>query len=418
MNTRRVALVSLVLVSTVSLALSACTSNGTQIETQAGKPMPSAVSSAIEEVVTVALEQTGSTQAMVGIWAPWSGDFVQSVTTDQSQLAIDTQFRAAQSSQAVICAALLDAVNNGELELDRKVERDLPRQVGIEEVTYKQLCDGTSGIADYKQGLEATFADNPARIWLERELIASGLVRSPLSEPGKEFHKSDTNAVILGRAMSIALQQPLSTILNDRVFGPQGMTLTSFPEPTNLTLSGDAMIGSVYPISGEALQCDALTTVQDVSNSMLAGAGGTVSTVTNLRDFYADYTAGAFESGETKGLITKTRPFVAATKEAPASAEAWGFGLMNIEPLWGNAGAITGTLSAAFHDPTSGYSIVIALNNSSAGAEYAKNLALKLTSVVASTAPDGLGKLSWNEDEVTAALASGAVCQPAAEPEA
>lgn len=418
MFSRRVALGALSLLSISTLALTACTSGGSQVETQAGKPMPEAVSAAIEEVVTTALEQTGSTQAMVGIWAPWAGDFVQGVTTDGSQLGVDTQFWAGQSSQAVICAALLDAVNSGEIELNRKIERDLPRQVGVDGVTYGQLCDGTSGLADYKKGLEATFTNNPTRVWLERELIASGLVRSPLSEPGKEFHKSDTNAVLLGRALSIALKQPLSNILNDRVFGPQGMRFTSFPKPTTLTVSGEALQGSVYPVVGEAIQCEAAVAVPELSNSMLSGAGGSVSTVTNMRDFYADYVAGAFESGETEGLVTKTRPFVAATKDAPASVESWGFGLMNIDPLWGNAGQITGTISAAFHDPKSGFSIVIALNNSSAGEDYVKNLALKLTSVVAETAPDGLGKLSWNEEDVTAALAAGAVCQPEPEPEA
>lgn len=413
----RAAVAVLALLSVVTLALSACTSNGTQVETQAGKPMPKEVSAALEKVVKTALEQTGSTQAMVGIWAPWSGDFVQGVTTDGAELGIDTTFRAAQSSQAVVCAALLDLVNNGELELNRKIERDLPRQVGIDGITYRQLCDGTSGLADYKRGLEASFANNPTRIWLEREIIASGIVRSPLSDPGKEFHASDTNAVLLGRALALNLNEPLGAILKTRVFGPQGMGFSTFPEPTSLTLSSGSLQGSVYPIAGDSLQCDALTEVPEVSNSMLAGAGGSVTTVTNLRDFYADYVAGAFESGDTKGLVKKTRPFVAATKDAPASLESWGFGLRNIGPLWGNAGAITGTMSAAFHDPESGYSIVIALNNSSAGADYAKNLALKLTSVLAEAAPGGLGELGWNEEEVTAALEAGAVCQAAPEAE-
>lgn len=373
--------------------------------------MSDATASALQKVINTALKQSGSTQAMVGIWAPWEGDFVQGITTDGSTLSLDTQFRAAQSSQAVVCAALLSLVNDGELELKRKVSKDLPRQVGIENITYGQLCEGTSGLADFKKGFEETFANNPTRLWPERELIAAGIVRSPLSDPGKTFHLSDTNALLLGKALSVVTQQPLSEILKERVFDEADMNNSSYPEPTLLKLRGQSLSGLTYPITQGELQCGNLTTTDAVSSSMLSGAGGTVSTLANLRDFYAKYVGGSFETESTKGLVQKALPFAVATEDTPASLESWGFGLRNIGPLWGNVGSITGTISAAFHDPISGYSVIVALNNSSAGAEFAKNLALKLTSVVADKAPGGLGDLTWSEADVTAALKEGAVCQ-------
>lgn len=395
----------------VSLLLSGCTSNGSQVETQAGTPLSDKASSAITKVVEAAMKHTGSTQALVGIWAPWEGDFVQGITTDGSDLSIDTQFRAAQSSQAVICAALLSLANDGEIKLNRKVSKDLPRQVGIDGITYGQLCDSTSGLADFKKGFTETFANNPTRMWPERELIAAGIVRSPLSKPGAEFHLSDTNTLLLGRGLALATQQPLSQILDERVFGPMGMGRSYYPSAEDLTLQDPNFKGSAYPMAAGALQCDAVSQVEKVSNSMLGGSGGSASTVTNLRDFYADYVAGAYEAGSTKGIVTKTLPFTAKTAEAEQSLESWGFGLMNIGPLWGNAGSMTGTISAAYHDPKSGYSIVIALNNSSAGADYAKNLALKLTSVVAKNTSGGIGDLPWDEDAVTESLKAAAVCQ-------
>ncbi len=410
MLSRRVAASLLALSTTVALVVSGCTNSGSQTETQAGKPMPGEVSSALEKTVKSALELSGSTQAMVAVWAPWSGDFVQGVTTDGSSLGIDTQFRAAQSSQAVICAALLSLVNDGELDLNRKVQKDLPRQVGIEGITYGQLCEGTSGLADYKFGFKESFNNNPARIWPEREIIAAGIVNSPLSKPGGEFHMSDTNAVLLGRALSIATGQDLAQILSERVFDNLDLVNSYYPEPTSLTLGGD-LKPSAYPLSGGKLQCKTVTPVEKVSGSMLAGAGASITTVTNLRDFYAKYLSGSFESGSTKGLVQQTRPLTAATKDAAESNEKWGFGLQNIAPLWGNSGEITGTISAAFHDPKSGYSVVVVLNNSSAGAKFAELLALKLTSVVSEKAPGGLSKLSWDEAEVSDQLTKAAVCQ-------
>lgn len=408
----RARLAFVALLTTSALVLSGCTGDDGKVETQAGKPMPDGTAAAIQDVLDLTFEQTQATQIIVGVWAPWEGDFVQGLTSDGSSLSPDTRFRAAQSSQAVICAALLSAVEDGELSLERKVSKDLPRQVGIEDITYGQLCEGTSGLADFKQGLEDTFANNPARIWPDRELLAAGIVRSPLSKPGAEFHRSDTNTLLLGRAMTLSLEEPLADILRTRVFEPGGMNQSFYPAATTLTLSDDAFAGNNFMRDRGELQCDKPQAITEVSNSMLGGAGGTVSTVTNLRDFYADYLTGVFGGGDAEKRIKNLRPFTPATAEEPASLGSWGFGLMNIGPLWGNAGEITGTISAAFHDPVSGYSVIVAINNSSAGAEYAQNLALKLTSVVAEEAPGGLADLPWDEKAITEQLAAAAVCQP------
>lgn len=412
----RASLATGALLAAGALILSGCSGDSGQVETQAGKPMPDATAAALQAVLDESLNQTKATQILVGVWAPWEGDFVQGITTDGSSLSIDTQFRAAQSSQAVICAALLTAVEDGELSLDRKVSKDLPRQVGIEGITYGQLCEGTSGLADFKQGLEDTFANNPTRIWPDRELLAAGIVRSPLSKPGAEFHLSDTNTLLLGRALTLTLEEPLPNILRTRVFEPGGLSRTVYPQPTTLSFGDGAFAGKNFALDRGELQCDTPQDITEVSNSMLGGAGGTVSTITNLRDFYADYLTGVFGGGDAERRIKSLKPFTAATEEVPASLESWGFGLMNIGPLWGNAGEITGTISAAFHDPISGYSVVIALNNSSAGADYARDLALKLTSVIANEAPGGLADLPWDEDAVTERLAAAAVCQPTREP--
>lgn len=394
-----------------ALVLTGCTSSGTQVPTEAGKPMSEKTNTAIQKVIDSAMELSGSSQALVGIWAPWEGDFVTGISTDGAELSAGTQYRAAQSSQAVICAALLNLAKSGTISLNRKVSKDVPRQVGIDGITYGQLCDGTSGLADYKDGLREVFNNNPKRIWPEREIIAAGIVDSPLSKPGAELHVSDTNAVLLGRGLSLALRQPLDQILKEQVFDPMGMGGSIFPSDTTYTLSGSALTGSTYAVDKGALICESPVQVEGVSNSMLWGAGGTATTMGNLRDFYADYVAGAFEDGTTKGTVTKTRPVTAKTESAPESLEKWGFGLMNIGPLWGNAGSITGTLSAAYHDPASGYTVIVVLNNSAAGADFAKNLALKLTSVVAKNAPGTLAELPWDETQVTEALKTGAVCQ-------
>lgn len=407
---RRNSVVGATLIS-AALVLSGCTGDGAT-PTSAGKEFGGSIDTSITEAVTEALEQARATQALVAIWAPWSGDFVKAITTDGSTLEPNSQFRAAQSSQAVICAALLSLVNDGEFSLKRKVQNDVPRQVGIEGITYGQLCQATSGLADYKDGLQETFANVPERLWPERELIASGVVLSPLSAPGAQLHLSDTNAVLLGRALEVSLSRPLRDTLAEHVFERLELDDTYFAEPTRLTIDSP-LSSTAYRMAGGALVCDVEqpASALEVSSSMLAGAGATVTTVTDMRDFYAEYLSGAFEWGGTKGLVTKTDNASDAPAENADQSVQWGFGLKHVAPLWGNSGAITGTASAAFHDPKSGYSVVVALNNSSAGANFAELLALKLTSLVADEAPGGLGELSWDAAQVEQSMKDSAVCQ-------
>src|SRR5690606_2579219 len=118
-----------------------------------------------------AMEMSGSTSAIVGVWQSEEAAYVQGFGEG---VDANTKFRGAQATQPVVCAALLDLVAEGELTLDRKVASDIARQVGIDDITYGQLCTDTSGLADFKGGLSDIFANNPTRIWPDRELLAQG----------------------------------------------------------------------------------------------------------------------------------------------------------------------------------------------------------------------------------------------------
>ena len=159
---------------------------------------------------------------------------------------------------------------------------------------------------------------NPTRPWSDRELFAQALAHSPLNAPGAEQHQSDTNALILSRALRQVTGTSVPQMLNNRVFEPAKMSSSYFPNDAALQteLPSNGMTGITYPFSNRAPVCTVPgeaegevipvepTAVPKVSPSMLGGAGATVTTVSDLKNFYESYLSGAYGASSTDLITT------------------------------------------------------------------------------------------------------------------
>jgi len=447
-RTRRARVAALSLLTAVTLGVTSC-SNGTFIGgSDEVNTIGAGVSAELDSAIEAAMQLSASSAAVVGVWSA-SGEYVHAYGDG---LDASASIRAAQASQPVMCALLLDLVAQGTLDLDREVSEDLPRQVRIEGITYRQLCDGTSGIAGFlSPALIDVFTNNPTRAWSDRELFAHSLAHSPLAAPGTEVHPSDGAPLLLARALSQLTKTSINSLLQDHVFGPSEMRASRFPSDlaADTTLPKGGMTGVTYPSAGGLPVCTAVeptedgeegetetvtleaTPVAEVSPSMLGTAGATVSTVTDLKRFYERYLAGGFGADGSASLVTSlTVPPPPApeegeegeTAEPPANEPAedgkegedvepvtdgWTFGLEKHSSLFGMSGTITGTSTAAYHDPASGFTVVVAVNNSSAGTAFVQALAFQLAAIAGAN-------VDWSEEDQAAVLAELAVCQPEA----
>ncbi|QIM19618.1 beta-lactamase family protein [Leucobacter coleopterorum] len=414
-STRRARFATLGVLAVAALGLSACTSSGSSTPTVDANTIDSSLASSIDDAIATAMKQSGSTEAIIGVWGNDGTEYVRGYGSNK--IGGNSPIRAAQAAQPVMCALLMDMAGSGKPALDREISKDLTRQVGIDGVTYGELCTMTSGIADFKTGFADIFTNNPTRVWPEQELIAQGLVDTPPTKPDAEptFRQSDTNAVLLSRVLRVKTGEETQQLLSDHVFDKADMGSSYFPDPDDDTLSDSAMTGLTYPSSGGKPVCDAdVVKVPKVSTSMLAGAGGTVTTVSDLKTFYTHFFDGTF-GGEKMSAVTKETIPTEKVKagEEPATPDPnerlWAFGMEKQGPLYGRAGAITGTLTTAFHDPDSGYTVIVALNNSSAGAAFVKALGFEIAALSANAgiAPD----MTWSAEDQTALLEKGAICQ-------
>lgn len=176
--------------------------------------------------------------------------------------------------------AVMLLVEDGRMGLDDPVQAYLPEFTGAgkERVTIRHLLTHTAGLAE---GLTIPAGLSPEEGL--RRVLAAPLV----SAPGMRPVYSDLSALILWAAAERAAGEPLYRLLDERIYGPLGMTSTTFVvgegclrcAGTSRAL-GDAYRGRVHdPIArrlgGIAGNAGLFSTVHDVARfaAMLANGG-------------------------------------------------------------------------------------------------------------------------------------------------
>lgn len=362
------------------------------------------------------MKLSGSSGAIVGVWAPWAGSWTAGLgtTTAKGSTPVTTSmpFRIAQSTTSMTCTVLLALVDNGTVGLDDPASTYLPQMTGIGDVTLRQLCQNTSGIGDYSAELASQFVNNPLRQWATLELVTDGMgVAAPGSSAGA-FSNSNAGIILLGMALQAASGQSWSQLYQKYVFDRLGMTNTSFPGPAQTTIIGTHPHGYATELTeAGALTCGTVDDVTDLSPSMAGTAGGVISSLPDLKAYSQALAAGALVSKSSFASQWKT---VSLGSTAP-SWEGYGLGVEVLGPMRGQSGAIPGYLTTMMSDPTSGLTVVVMLNNSSAGANFIQQLGMQLASI-ASKAPAVKGtaptiSLPWTAEQAATSMASDAVCQ-------
>ncbi|HUH53496.1 MAG TPA: serine hydrolase domain-containing protein [Microbacteriaceae bacterium] len=405
----------LALLGAGALLLTGCTSSGPSRTPLPETTLGSTQLSAVDAAVKNAMQLSDSTEAVVGVWSD-KGDYVSSFALESDrEFDAAALFRAAQTLQPMLCALVLTQVAEGTLSLDRELSRDIPRQTGIGNITYREACDGTSGLPDFKSKFKDAYLENPTRPWPPGQLIAEALIQPELSWPGLDVHRSDSNAVLLGRALSVSSGEDLEELLKESIYAPANMADTGIPSKENNELPGNNNLAGIGYLPGP--NCEAgIVDFSEVSVTILGDSGNAITTVTDIKNFYEHLFQGTF--GGEAGLATLTDVKPTKNPERDENGEATeeiettsyrGFGVLKRGPLWGYDGALPGSATAAWHNPETGFSVVVALNNSTAGAGFATNLAFEIAALIGE--PD----LPWTAEEQAEKLAKAAVCKEEAE---
>lgn len=402
------------------LALAGCAEDAhVQIDapTQVEAALPDATVQQLQAAVTAAMTATGSSGAIVGVWAPWSGTWVAGLGTQtpggSDPVPVDASFRAAAVTRAMTCDALFRVAAEGTLGLDDSVTDWVAGVPDLSTVTLRQLCDSTSGLGSYTSVLQGQWLGNPTRVWNPRELASFGLGQPRSAEPGATWRESDAGYILLGLALERATGKSAAQVLEDYVFDPLDLDATALPGGTAAKPSTtDVALEGYYSLrdANGAVNCAAPLDITMLSASTGFTDSGVVTDIADLGRYAQALAAGALLPSDADRLATARAPF-----DGAPSWYTTGGGVYRAGSLVGQYGAVPGYMTAAFADPASGMTVAVVLNNSAAGAGVIAALAWQLAAIV-SKAPAAAGEvapaagLPWTPDQFGGQVAGAAIC--------
>jgi D-alanyl-D-alanine carboxypeptidase len=368
----------------------------------------------LTDAVTHAMGITGSSGAIVGVWAPWSGAWVTGLGTQRpdggGEVTKDLVFRAGKVTRAMTCDVLFEAADAGKVKLDDSISEYVSGVPDLSEVTLQELCDGTSGIGSYAGQLYSSWITNPDRAWDPRYLASFGLGQPRTSDPGVAYRDSDAGYVLLGLALERATDRSAADLIQTYVADPLGLDATALGDVPS---SGELQGGQSVNNAEGALDCAQPVDLTSASSSSGFTDAGVVTDIDDL---------GRYVQALASGTLVKDDDRFGAPTAVAADGPTWytaDGGAIIAGSLIGQYGKVPGYITAAFADPTTGLTVAVVLNNSAADAAVGEYLAWELAAI-ASKAPAAAGQtvpeagLPWTAEQYHDAISTLAVCTPPA----
>jgi D-alanyl-D-alanine carboxypeptidase len=403
----------------IAAALGGCTGGTVDPESTYGgvdDTIAGDTATALQQLLTDAVALSGSSGGLAAIAAPWAGDWQGATGTerfDEAATPVEPghAFHLAGVTTEITCLVLLRLADRGVVALDDPVSDHVTDIPGLEGITLEQLCRHTSGLADYYPALRVNFMQNPERRWSPLELIASALATPRTAAPGAAYSYSRTGVLLLSVALERTTDRSWNDLAAEYVFNPLGMRDTVLPAPDDTDAIRALGAYAAPPGADGAPDCAARIDDSKQSSSMGGGAAGARSTLDDTVKLSQAFAAGTLLSERLAREQWTTAPV--------PGADTWvaqGIGGTAYGPMRGTVSESTGALTAALTDPATGLTVVVSLNNSSAGWDFVRETAFALASVASKTpAASGetqpLVELPWSADQARQRMQELARCQ-------
>jgi len=383
---------------------------------QVESELPAETVTQLEAAVRNAMQASGSSGAIVGVWAPWSGTWVTGLGTQSFESSTpvtkDMSFRIGDVTRAMTCDILYGLAAENRVDIDAPTPTLVMGVANMDEITLKQLCDASSGLGSAPASVSNLFINKPDRVWAPRELASFGL-GEPWSTPGQGYRDSDAGYMLLGLALERASRESGSDLIQDFIAEPLDLSNTTLPGTAAAEPGpAPALEGHVsLPGEGGVLNCTAPSNVTTMSSSTGFLDSGVTSTVEDLGR-YIQSLAMTSDAGENPSQRWEN-----AVQVAP-NGDSWyryGGGTFLVGSLVGQHGSVPGYITGAYADPATGMTVVVVLNNSAFGGGLGAYTAWELAAI-ASKAPAAEGEtapdlaLPFTAERYGDVITSGAIC--------
>lgn len=309
-------------------------------------------------------------------------------------VSLDDHLRVGSNTKTWTATVILQLVQEGKIALSDPVSKYRPDVPNGKNITIEQLLNMRSGLFNYTETYELNHQldTNPQRAWQPEELVRMGDSLPVYFAPGKGWHYSNTNYVLLGLIAEQIDGEPLQQIFQKRLFGPLGLTQTSYPSMDDSSIPAPFTNGYMYTdnvltLSSSKLPADLLAAAHagtllpndqtNVNPSWAGAAGGGISTIRDLATWVKAIVGGStlLNSDLQKQRLKSVSPI------SKGATLAYGWGIGELRPgIYGHTGELPGFNSYMSYDPSKKITVALWTNLAPAadGTEPAKFIANRL----------------------------------------
>lgn len=259
----------------------------------------------------------------------------------------DTAFHLASCGKEMTAVAILLLVQDGKLRLDDRAARYLPEMRGWGgKVKIRNLLQNTSGVPDTYSTLE----QSPGRPAAEDSLKLLASWHRLDFPPGTDYAYSDSGFDLLGLIVERVAKEPFPQFMQERVFGPVGMTSTFVFDEARVSQAKRAL-GYDFKLGDWVLK-------DSSSLNFLYGSGEVYSTITDLARYDRALFGGAL-----------LRPDLLRDMVTPGENSSYAFGWVvdtaadTGDLYYGHSGLWMGYSAYYLHYPKESLSVMVLSNS-------------------------------------------------------
>ena len=349
-----------------------------------------ALETSLEAAFEESFQDSGAPGAIAAVRTP-EGTWVRSLgvanKASGQPMQADMHHRVGSVTKTFTATLLLQAAARGQLSLDDTIDRYVEGIPNGDEITLRQMADMSSGIASYtdnEQFRDDLFAD-PEAVWTPEELARIGIEDSPLFDPGKGWHYSNTNYVLLGMVLERVTGKPIERLYSKQIIKPLHLKEISFPDAADSSIPEPYDHGYTLQGQPDGEPVDAT----DWNPSSGWTAGEMISTVDDMLVY-------GRALGTGKGLLPREQQAERLTSFLyglpPHSPEkAYGLGLVTVGGWLGHTGTQPGFNTTVYYHPQLHTTVVVEVNSDiSVGGKTPADL-------IFGTLAAELGKPTWTK---------------------
>jgi D-alanyl-D-alanine carboxypeptidase len=314
-------------------------------------PLRTALQGALDRTVT----EYGVPGAAVGVWVPGEGTWIATVGTAdiEGEVAVTTDMtwplRSITKSYTV--TLILQLVDEGTIGLDDTIDQYVDGVTDGDRITLRELAGMSSGNADYTDDrFVEVFSEDPARIFTLDELNSFVLGAPAQFAPGEKKVYTNANTNLLGAVVEQATGQQFADVLDERILRPLGL------EGTEYVLDA-AQWADPHPL-GYAEDEGGLEEQPD-NLSIFGPAGSMISNLDDGRVWGEVLATGMLLQPETQAERQQGAPL-----DVGPPYDIYALGIGETAGWWGHNGEGLGFTAAIFHNPDSGATVVVYMNES------------------------------------------------------